>query len=1495
MKLRLPLLLLSAILGGMSSPSIYAVEETIVWDADAVYNQSRTLIDKTPYTFTFTGSSGNTFSFNDNTAGVFYWKPNGGGDLTLQGADPTLNLEFSGNTLDGKTGDAASGPVIHNYNGTVLISQFGKLTVSNNTSGYNGGAFYVYKGGLTFDNIQSIEFTGNVAERSGGVIAGISANITFSNIAGDILFAANEANNATADGGSVIVCNGGAITFSNVGGKILVENNIDASRTAAIRGKSILFENVKGGVVFKNNQSRAFHSNSTITFQHIEGGLFFEGHAANASTKSQGGTMSADGAGKDGTLVIVFSDIEGGITVRNSTGCTGAGISAVNEGNILFDTIVGDVLFEDNTVLSGPAAAIRGGNLTMSNIKGNLTFSNNKCDPKSVSKNYGGAIYVSATEMLADIATGAGLIISKVSGNVIFTGNEANSTGKNTRGGAIYSGTNTAITDVGGNIEFLDNKANSLNETGDAGAIYAKGKVTLAAEGAIIFSENEAETNGATIYSSSDVTLNAGKGGILFEMNKAGGRGGALYTLGGVLLESDDAIIFRANEAKSDGATIYGLSDVTLNAGEEGILFEKNSAGGKGGAFYAMGGVFLESDGAITFNYNDAKGDGGAIYALELTMTAGEGGISFEGNSSSGNGGAINVGKALILKASEGNILFAYNSAGNDETGGNGRKNDVYIRKVFSGGSKVILDAAEDRTLTFEGSVEIEYSADIAINTGEESTGMVVFNAENGGIIASQAEGAAQNITIGGGTVIISSIQGQGTVNLSSDATLISGFTSVVVAADGSKTLQTTSGFENYTAVFNIEAGAEIGSNIFNFSDDIWYIHIDDLKASQALAWQGIESANNAQFGSMNLRGNVMLNNAELDENETLIIGDGAWASISGEIHGNVVLQGGTLDVSEMSSPTVAGDNINGSGGSLITHGSQTVIYLQDSSLGYDVLGKEGNSGANIQVGNDANTPSVTTGGTWHSDSIELQGGTTIALESAIIGSGNIDATMTVLGGARFENQGATVKNTLRLKQDAQISGSGNYQAIELEDGSRVDIGGAKGGGFLVVDSLQRVETTARALSANNGSTLGFMVDGGTAASLGNTGAGTFSHISAQTIDLTGISIEITLGDHLANLGSKDFSLSLIKGINEGGNILQEFILLGRSDLVEDGSLSLSWTGDSLNFAGTLNSSVVMDILSPEGSRLANVLWSNTRSLSTFSQLATSQLNSIHAGATNIWGSGFGDFTSASNAGSVSGFDYQGGGYAMGIDHGFKVHQKDRVTAGLAFGQSFGSHQSNDTLLNIHQRGVMAALYSRYAKNVSEKQSWDLTGSFAYGDTDNWGMVGLEAGNGAPRHTWNSEAFSADLMFRWRSKISDSATLTPFVGISYIYGSQENITLQGNSSERSFTDSSLQRWVVPVGLEYSRLTSFSNGQKLLSFMSLAYQGDVARNDASVKMNVLGAPSKVKGTQPGRSAFVLNTGCQWAITPQWSASAAYNLELRSEMTQQSVTATLSYSF
>lgn len=1459
MKLRLPLLLLSAILCGMSVQSIYAVEETIEWDADAAYNKSRTLIDKTPYTFTFAGSSGNTFSFNDNTAGVFYWKPNGGGDLTLQGTDPTLNLEFSGNSLVGKTGDAASGAVIHNYSGAVLISQFGKLTVSNNTSGYNGGAFYVYKGSLTFDNIQSIEFTGNVAEQSGGVIAGISSNITFSNIAGDILFTVNEAKSAMAGGGgSVIGCNGGAITFSHIGGKIFVENNIDASRQAVIRGKTILFENVKGGVVFKNNQSRALCSDSTITFQHIEGGLFFEGHNATGSTSSQGGTMSTNGRDSQ---VIVFVDIKGGITVRESVGFTGAGISAVNNGDILFDRIEGNVLFENNTVLSGPAAAIRAGNLTMTNIDGNLTFSNNKCDPNSTSGNYGGAMHLAGA--------GEGLIISNVSGNVIFTGNEANSVSGKTKGGAIWTNINTSITNIGGNIEFSQNIAHSESSTGEGGAIYAsKGGVQLETEEG---------------------------GDIVFEQNRADDRGGGIYSMQEVDMQSGGAIKFSNNAAGADGATIYSLSDVTLNAGEKGILFEMNKAGGRGGALFSSQQVSLESDGAITFNYNDAKGDGGAIYASELTMTAGEGGILFEGNSSSGNGGAINVGKTLSLNASEGNILFAYNSAGNDEIGANGRKNDVYIRKIFSGGSKVILDAAEDRTLTFEGSVEIEYSADIAINTGEKSTGMVVFIAENGGIIGSQAEGAAQNISIGGGTAIISSIKGQGTVNLDSDATLISGFTSVIVAADGSKTLQTTSGFEQYTAEFNIEKGSNIGSNIINFSDEVWYINNDELKASQALAWQGVEASKNAEFGSMNLHGNVVLSNAQLDKNDTLIISDGAWASISGELSGNIVLNGGTLDVSDMTSPSVEGDSIHGSGGSLITSDLQKIIYLNDAILGYDVLGEDGNSGANIQVGNDSKTLSVTTGGTWYSDTIELQGGTTIALKSAIIGSGKVDATMTILSGASFENQGATVNNTVRLKQDAQISGSGNYKDIALEDGSRVNTGSATGSGFLVADSIKRVDSIKRAALGDNQATLGFMVDGGTAASTGNTGAGTFSHISAQTIDLTGISIEITLGDNLANLDSKEFSLSLIKGSNEGANGLQDFLLLGRSDLVEDGSLSLSWNGDSLNFSGTLNSSVVLDILSPEGSRLANVLWSNTRSLSTFAQLATSQLNSIHAGATNIWGSGFGDFTSASNAGSVSGFDYQGGGYAMGIDHGFKVHQKDTVTAGLAFGQSFGSHQSNDTLLNLHQRGVMAALYSRYEKNVSEKQSWDLTGSFAYGDTDNWGMIGLAADNGAPRHTWNSEAFSADLMFRWRSKLSDSATLTPFVGISYIYGSQENITVKGDSSTRSFSDSSLQRWVVPVGLEYSRLTSFSNGQKLRSFISIAYQGDVARNDASVKMNILGTPTRVKGTQPGRSAFVLNAGCQWAITPQWSASTAYNLELRSEMTQQSVSATVSYSF
>ena len=70
---------------------------------------------------------------------------------------------------------------------------------------------------------------------------------------------------------------------------------------------------------------------------------------------------------------------------------------------------------------------------------------------------------------------------------------------------------------------------------------------------------------------------------------------------------------------------------------------------------------------------------------------------------------------------------------------------------------------------------------------------------------------------------------------------------------------------------------------------------------------------------------------------------------------------------------------------------------------------------------------------------------------------------------------------------------------------------------------------------------------------------------------------------------------------------------------------------------------------------------------------------------------------------------------------------------------------------------------------------------------------------------------------------------------------------------------------------------------------------ISRRNASVKTDAFGTPFRVDGVHPGRHALIVHAGLNWVISSAWSAGAFYHLEQREHMTNQSVNATVRYSF
>ena len=161
--------------------------------------------------------------------------------------------------------------------------------------------------------------------------------------------------------------------------------------------------------------------------------------------------------------------------------------------------------------------------------------------------------------------------------------------------------------------------------------------------------------------------------------------------------------------------------------------------------------------------------------------------------------------------------------------------------------------------------------------------------------------------------------------------------------------------------------------------------------------------------------------------------------------------------------------------------------------------------------------------------------------------------------------------------------------------------------------------------------------------------------------------------------------------------------------------------------------------------------------------------------------------------------------------------------------------------------------------------------------------------------SWNDDVYGFGLKGTWNIRLSSTDVLKPFAGIEFLHGSQGAIGEHSDAGTAWYRDGSVQNWSVPAGLTWQKQITVGKGQYLLPQVTVAYAGDVSRRNASVKTDTFGTPFRVDGVHPGRHALIVHAGLNWVISNAWSAGAFYHLEQREHMTNQSVNATVRYSF
>ena len=673
-----------------------------------------------------------------------------------------------------------------------------------------------------------------------------------------------------------------------------------------------------------------------------------------------------------------------------------------------------------------------------------------------------------------------------------------------------------------------------------------------------------------------------------------------------------------------------------------------------------------------------------------------------------------------------------------------------------------------------------------------------------------------------------------------------------------------------------------------------------------------------------------------------------------------VHLLGGTLDVTGLPQDTPLTNQtlVEGTDGLLVMNEDQSLILTGnltgDAKIGYDIDGTGGGSAGGVAIGSGGgslNSGAVDLGGErYNIASLNVRSGLASVKETATLGhentsiivgsslnNGETSAALindgAIRGNSLTVNSGGSVTNNIlnvaeiTLNSQSALANTGNLTAEEITvaEGSlegNVTLRGSmsnsgqtagmilvqhgaslSGGGIFDSVTVQQGGSlnihgaaSFNGLTFEEGSGMEFSVNGTTPFSSGMSMAETYSHATVGTLSFNGTpTIEVNIGSGLIASGSESFALNLLQAeeITGTAELEQQLRLTGETGLLENGGV-LEWNPETgvLTFSGKLNTAAAGGLAAQDAALLADTLWSSVSSVASFARTANEQGRMAGVRSSRLWGAGLGYFTSMGTENSLSGFSYQGGGYAVGAD----TAVTGDVVLGAAFGQMFGTHKSDKSLLSDKQRSFMFALYGNMRKELAKGNTLNLSGYFSYGSVDHTARTHVGGSGQTPgRASWDDNVYAFGLLADWNIKASDTFTVSPYTGITYMYGTQGPIEETFDGGSRSFGNGGLQSWSVPVGVTLKSVCALSNGQALLPELSVAYVGDIARRNPYTRTWAAGQSVTGRGHAPGRHALMTRAGLGWQINRNWQAGAWYTLEVRSGQTNQSVNLNASYSF
>lgn len=310
------------------------------------------------------------------------------------------------------------------------------------------------------------------------------------------------------------------------------------------------------------------------------------------------------------------------------------------------------------------------------------------------------------------------------------------------------------------------------------------------------------------------------------------------------------------------------------------------------------------------------------------------------------------------------------------------------------------------------------------------------------------------------------------------------------------------------------------------------------------------------------------------------------------------------------------------------------------------------------------------------------------------------------------------------------------------------------------------------------------------------------------------------------------------------------------------------------------------------GADVANAMLSTANNLHAMKTGAMNHLESARlrpVGKGNWWADGLGSFSMQRTEAGREGYDFQGGGYAVGGE--YRV-SRDWMIGGT-FGQIFGKNISRDNPSVNRQETIMGMLEAAWAHPTGKHSAVTVTGGIGYGSTDNELKSSFSDGR-ASRGDWNNRAFLGVLKGEWQIELSKGYVLKPGLGLEYTDVLQNAFTETGDSPRR-FDKGYYRNLALPVSIALQKSFALGNGKVWDNMVSVSYVPDVYRHDAESTASRNNYAWKASGSKPARNGVRASLFSRLSWNASWSVTGGYQLEVRSDNVYQTCSAGLEYSF